>query len=219
MEYPAYKIVKTKTLVPYAQNARLHSDAQVAVIAESIKQFKFLNPIIISGDNQIIAGHGRVLAAKLLNIEKLPCIDASHLTTDQIKAYTIADNRIAEQATWDYPILRVELDELQKHGFNINTIGFDASFMKTLRSLNTDELFTMNDKGTKQATDALDSPDDKPEREPSKTTEGYAEFTLIMETENRDRLLDVINKIMTLENLEKKEHALMMMVLSYAKKL
>jgi len=219
VEYPAYKIVKTKTLVPYAQNARLHSDAQVAVIAESIKLFKFLNPIIISGDNQIIAGHGRVLAAKLLGIEKLPCIDASHLSPDEVKAYCIADNRIAEQATWDYPTLRVELDALQKHGFDMNAVGFDASFMKTLRSLNTDELFTMNDKGTDQASDKINEREEKPDKQPSKTTEGYAEFMLIMETENRDKLLDVINKIMKLENLEKKEHALMLMVLEYAKKL
>lgn len=118
------KKVKVTDLIPYANNSRLHSDEQVLQIASSIKEFGFLNPIIIDGDNGIIAGHGRVMAAKKLGIDELPCIDASHLTPAQKKAYVIADNKIALNSEWDIDALRIEFEALREMDFDIELTGF-----------------------------------------------------------------------------------------------
>ena len=119
------KRVATVDLIPYANNSRVHSDEQVNQIAASIKEFGFLNPIIIDGDNGIIAGHGRVMAANKLGIKELPCVDASHLTEAQRKAYVIADNKIALNSEWDNDLLRVELEGLQELDFDLSLTGFN----------------------------------------------------------------------------------------------
>ena len=103
------KRVATVDLIPYENSSRVHSDEQVNQIAASIKEFGFLNPIIIDGDNGIIAGHGRVMAANKLGIKELPCVDASHLSPAQKKAYIIADNKIALNSDWDNELLRMDL--------------------------------------------------------------------------------------------------------------
>lgn len=120
----AIKKIKVNDLIPYANNSRLHSDEQVLQIASSIKEFGFLNPIIVDGDNGIIAGHGRVMAAKKLGIEELPCIDASHLTPAQKKAYVIADNKIALNSEWDVDALRIEFEALREMDFDVELTGF-----------------------------------------------------------------------------------------------
>ena len=120
------KKVSVSDLIPYANNSRLHSDDQVLQIASSIKEFGFLNPIIIDGDNGIIAGHGRVMAAKKLGINELPCIDASHLTEAQKKAYVIADNKLALNAEWDFDLLKIEIESLQEDDFKLDLLGFDV---------------------------------------------------------------------------------------------
>jgi len=122
--FPAYKKSNINCLIPYARNSRTHSDDQVDKIAASIKEFGFLNPIIIDGDNGIIAGHGRILAAKKLGMTELPVLDASHLTDTQRRAYIIADNRLALDAGWDEELLRIEFDELGEAGFDIELTGF-----------------------------------------------------------------------------------------------
>lgn len=123
-EFPEYKAVFTSSLIPYARNSRTHSDAQVAKIAASIREFGFLNPIIVDGANGIIAGHGRVLAAQKLGLDTLPVIEAAHLTEAQKRAYVIADNRLALDAGWDNDMLKVELSDLQADGFNLELTGF-----------------------------------------------------------------------------------------------
>lgn len=112
-------------LIPYARNARTHTDAQVAQIAASIKEFGWTNPILVDGDNGIIAGHGRVLAARKLGMETVPCIELAHLTDTQRKAYILADNQLALNAGWDKELLALELGELQADGFDMELIGFD----------------------------------------------------------------------------------------------
>lgn len=123
-EIPDYKVVQVEKLVPYARNSRTHSPEQVDQIAASIKEFGFLNPIIIDGDSGIVAGHGRVLAAQKLGLSELPCIEAKHLTDAQRKAYVIADNKLALNAGWDNDLLRVEFDELAQAGFDLSLTGF-----------------------------------------------------------------------------------------------
>jgi ParB-like chromosome segregation protein Spo0J len=99
-------------LTPYPSNARTHSKRQIQQIAASINKFGFTNPVLIDGNKTIVAGHGRVEAAKLLGMDEIPTIRLEGLTTDQIRAYIIADNRLAEKAGWDYSILAIELQHL-----------------------------------------------------------------------------------------------------------
>ena len=129
-KFPSIKKVKTIDLIPYARNSRTHSDEQINQIAASIKEFGFLNPIIIDGENGIIAGHGRVMAANKLNIKELPCVDASHLSETQRRAYVIADNKLALNSGWDIEMLRVEFDELQEAGFDLELTGFSMDGTK-----------------------------------------------------------------------------------------
>src|SRR5699024_2753625 len=132
-KFPDYKKVSTDSLIPYARNSRTHSDEQVAQIAASIKEFGFLNPIIVDGENGIIAGHGRVMAAQKLGLKELPCIEASHLTDAQRKSYIIADNKLALNAGWDDEMLRIELDELGELGFDLELTGFSLDEIDELQ--------------------------------------------------------------------------------------
>ena len=125
MDFPSYKTVSTKSLIPYARNSRTHSDAQVAKIAASIKEFGFLSPIITDAENGIVAGHGRILAAQKLGITEVPCIEAAHLTEAQKRAYIIADNRLALDAGWDNELLKVELADLKAADFDLSLTGFE----------------------------------------------------------------------------------------------
>ena len=114
------------SLVPYARNPRTHSEEQIAQIAASIKEFGFTNPILLDGENGIIAGHGRLIAAKQLGLKQVPCIDLNHLTEEQKRAYIIADNKLALNAGWNEDLLRLELTELKEMGANLQLVGFDA---------------------------------------------------------------------------------------------
>ncbi len=116
----------TAKLVPYARNARTHSDEQVAQIAASIAEFGFTNPILAGSDGVIVAGHGRLAAAQKLGLDTVPVVVLDHLTPTQRRALIIADNRIAENAGWDDAMLRIELQSLQEDGFNLDITGFDA---------------------------------------------------------------------------------------------
>ena len=122
---PNYKTVLVSDLIPYARNSRTHSDVQVNKIASSIKEFGFLNPVLIDKDNGIIAGHGRVMAAKKLGLKEVPVLQISHLSDTQKRAYIIADNRLALDAGWDDEMLRVEFAELADNGFNLELTGFE----------------------------------------------------------------------------------------------
>ena len=116
----------TEKLVPYARNARTHSEEQVAQIAASIVEFGFTNPILAGSDGVIVAGHGRLAAAQKLGLNTVPVVVLDHLTPTQRRALIIADNRIAENAGWDDAMLRIELQSLQEDGFNLDITGFDA---------------------------------------------------------------------------------------------
>lgn len=119
-------------LIPYAKNSRTHSDEQVAQLAGSIKEFGFNNPVLVDKDNSIIAGHGRVMAARRLGLTKVPCIRLEHLTETQRKAYIIADNRLALNAGWDNQMLTVELNDLKADDFNLDLLGFDVDELNAL---------------------------------------------------------------------------------------
>jgi DNA modification methylase len=112
-------------LIPYARNPRTHCDAQVAQIAASIREFGFNNPILVDTQSGIIAGHGRLLAARKLQLEQVPVIVLDHLSEAQKRAYILVDNKLAENAGWDEELLRCELAALEEEDFNLDLIGFD----------------------------------------------------------------------------------------------
>ena len=122
----------TAKLVGYARNARTHSEEQVAQIAASIVEFGFANPILAGSDGVVVAGHGRLAASRKLGLETVPVVVLDHLTPTQRRALVIADNRIAENAGWDDEMLRLELEELQDAGFNLDVTGFDADALAEL---------------------------------------------------------------------------------------
>lgn len=127
-----YTQTHTDDLIPYASNSRTHSEEQILQIASSIKEFGFLNPVLIDNDNGIIAGHGRVMAAKKLGLESVPTLLVDHLTEAQRKAYVIADNQLALNAGWDFDLLKVEIEGLQEIDFDVGLLGFDNSFIDNI---------------------------------------------------------------------------------------
>ena len=118
---------KVTELIPYVNNSRTHSDEQVAQIAASIKEFGWTNPILIDGSNGIIAGHGRLMAARKLGHKEVPTIELKDLTETQKKAYIIADNKLALNAGWDNELLMIELEGILADGFELELMGFDPS--------------------------------------------------------------------------------------------
>lgn len=129
--------LKVSELIPYANNARTHSDEQVAQIASSIREFGFANPVLIDSQNGIIAGHGRVLASRKLGLEEVPCIRLPHLSEAQKKAFILADNRLALNAGWDEELLKIEISSLEDIGFNLDVLGFtDDELANFLAKLN-----------------------------------------------------------------------------------
>ena len=123
---------QVEALLPYAANSRTHSEAQVAQIAASIKEFGWTNPILIDGDNTIIAGHGRLLAARKLGMKEVPIICLDHLTKAQQRALVIADNQLALNAGWDMEMLSAEIESLKLEDFDIDLLGFDDAFLDGL---------------------------------------------------------------------------------------
>lgn len=121
------RYVPTADLIPYARNSRTHTDIQIGQIAASIREFGFRVPILIDGENGIIAGHGRVMAALKLGIAEVPTVDGSDMTEVQRKMYVIADNKIALNAGWDEDVLLLEIEDLRNMGADIDLLAFDPS--------------------------------------------------------------------------------------------
>ena len=125
-------LVNIEKLIPYVNNARTHSKEQITKLRSSLREFGFINPVIIDRDYNIIAGHGRVMAAKEENITEVPCVFVDHLTEAQKKAYIIADNRFALDAGWDEEMLKLEIEALQDMAFDLSLTGFDDAELSKL---------------------------------------------------------------------------------------
>ncbi len=134
-----FQLVDINKLVPYANNARTHNKEQILKLRSSLREFGFVNPVIIDREYNVLAGHGRIEAAKAENISEVPCVFADHLTEAQKKAYILADNRMALDAGWDDELLAVEMEELQNLGFDLGLTGFDESEIADLFDINSDE--------------------------------------------------------------------------------
>ena len=127
-----FQLVSTDKLIPYVNNARTHSPEQIMKLRSSLREFGFVNPVIIDRDFNVLAGHGRIQAAKAENIPEVPCVFADHLTEAQKKAYILADNRMALDAGWDEELLAVEMQELQDLGFDLSMTGFSEDELAEL---------------------------------------------------------------------------------------
>ena len=134
-----FQLVDINKLVPYANNARTHNKEQILKLRSSLREFGFVNPVIIDKEYNVLAGHGRIEAAKEEGIAEVPCVYADHLTEAQKKAYILADNRMALDAGWDDELLSVEMQELQELGFDLGLTGFDESEIADLFDINSDE--------------------------------------------------------------------------------
>jgi len=135
-----FEKVNIDKLVPYARNARTHSKEQVLQLRASLREFGFVNPVIVDKDYNIIAGHGRIMAAKEEGIAEVPCVFAEHLTDAQKKAYILADNRLALNAGWDAEMLALELTELQGADFDVSMLGFDDAELNKLLGADADDV-------------------------------------------------------------------------------
>lgn len=133
VEAPQLQQLALDALIPYARNSRTHSDEQVAQIASSIREFGFTNPVLVDADNGIIAGHGRVLAARKLGLATVPVLRIDYLTDAQKRAYIIADNKLALNAGWDEELLALELGELNELGLDLALTGFSEEELAGLR--------------------------------------------------------------------------------------
>jgi len=147
-------------LIPYARNSRTHSDEQVAQIAASIREFGFTNPVLLDASAGIIAGHGRVLAARKLGLEKVPCIELGHLTDAQRKAYVIADNKLALNAGWDLEALRVEIDDLKLADFDLSLLGFSDDELQAMLPVECTEGLTDPDAAPDVPAEPVSAPGD-----------------------------------------------------------
>ena len=149
------ELKKVDELIPYSKNARLHSEAQVAQIAASIIEFGFTNPVLIDGEKGIIAGHGRLMAAKKLGLKEVPVVVLDHLSETQKKAYIIADNKLAENAGWDEEILASELADLKNEDFNLDLIGFEDQELEKIFA-------NLYDKNEEQESEEIPEATEKP---------------------------------------------------------
>ena len=134
-----FEKVDINKLVPYARNARTHSKEQILQLRSSLREFGFVNPVLIDGDMNIIAGHGRIRAAKEEGITEVPCVFVEHLTEAQKKAYILADNRLALSAGWDEELLALEFGELKDLGFDLDLTGFDVKEIEKLFTAGADD--------------------------------------------------------------------------------
>jgi ParB-like chromosome segregation protein Spo0J len=148
-----YAVKKVSDLIPYVNNSRTHSDEQTTQIASSISEFGFTNPVLIDENDNLIAGHGRLLAANKLGIEEVPAIILDGLTKAQKKAYVIADNQLALNSGWDLDTLRLEIEVLKELDFDVDLLGFDDSFLDVIAF---DEDFDAGTEGDQGQLDKLD---------------------------------------------------------------
>lgn len=157
---PQIEQIEVNKLIPYARNSRTHNEAQVAQIAASIREFGFNNPVLIGFDNDIIAGHGRVLAAQKLQIDKVPCIRLDHLTENQKRAYVIADNRIALNAGWDEEMLKLELADLKETEIDLEILGFSAAELEMFTQIGQEVETITNEDNTRTPSEGKENLED-----------------------------------------------------------
>lgn len=198
--------VKIEKLIPYANNAREHSDQQIAQIAGSIREYGFNNPILIDEDNTVIAGHGRLYAAMKLELKDVPCVRLSHLTETEKKAYILADNKIALNSTWDLSMLDLELKNLQEQDVDLTLLGFtDADLARLADDKDQERLDAMvADAGIDDDVDTSDRPDQE-----------MFPLSVMLEHDQRDTIFKALRKAKEEHTLENSGQALWVICKDY----
>lgn len=202
MSHYQYQVQMAEDLNPYANNSRVHDAEQVQQLVKSIKEFGFTQPILVDESGVVIAGHGRLEAANLLGIREVPTIILHGLSDAQKMAYVIADNKLALNATWDEDMLKMELESLREMEYDIDLTGFAFA----------DEEIDFSDEG-----ESLFEVDDVSQEnsDPKKTDDGYAEFAVVMQYENKMRFLKAINNLKNEHDTGSTEEVLMIMCEGY----
>lgn len=227
---------KLEALKAYDRNARVHTPSQIQQIANSIQQFGFNNPVLVDSSNEIIAGHGRFEAAKLLWLDQVPVIVLGHLSEHQKRAYVLADNRIQLSATWDMDRLSSELIALAEAEIDVTVTGFTDSELETLMQIDpgfipeiTDVPVFSRDSGEAEKHtlpvippdvpthhgEPAASPEPEQRRQPRATDDDYSTFELVMEHSNKVELINKLQEIKHAKFYEKLEEALMELVRKY----
>lgn len=192
---------KVANLKPYEGNARRHTDEHVQQIVSSIKEWGWTIPILIDEDDRIIAGHGRLDAAKVLGYSTVPVIVARDWTEDQKRAYTLADNKLTLNSEWDYDVLKGELEALLDSDLDIDLTGFGAEELDAL----------LQD----QSGFGDGSGDGEENGAPTRSSEGYTEFSVVLTVENKSKLMSTLNELKAEHELEGVEEAIMFLVDNY----
>jgi ParB-like chromosome segregation protein Spo0J len=190
----------TKDLIPYVNNSRTHDENQVLQIASSIKEFGFTNPILVDGDKGVIAGHGRLQAAKLLNIDSVPVIELQHLTPAQKKAYVIADNKLALNAGWDIELLHLEMDGLREFNYDLSLTGFSEDDLTRLS--NDVDLIRMRDMA--DHSDGSSTSDG----ESGRHKEELFPFSVMIDHDQRETIFQALRKAKQDHDLENSSQAI-----------
>jgi len=199
---PKIELIAVDKLIPYINNARVHNDDQVLQIAASIKEFGFNNPVLVDKDNGIIAGHGRVMAAKKLEQEQVPCIRIEHLTDAQRKAYILADNKIALNAKWDTELLKMELDHLVELGMDVQLTGFsELDLQKIDDDRSQRELREMSE-------DGAGSPDDPDDDSENPMGSEFVPISVMVEHDHRQVIFDAMRVAKSKHSLDTSGQAL-----------
>lgn len=213
---------KTDALTAYVGNARNHSDAQVEEIARSIDEFGFYAPIIIDESDEVIAGHGRLLAAKSRGMEKVPVVKLSHLSDRQKKAMRLADNKIAQKSTWDFAKLSEELSLLAETDFELSLTGFDEQELDALLKNDASVLpdswtsqLLPTQTGEGERTAPQETTGQLVEVKPRATDDEYSTFEIVMLHSNKVELVDKLSQIRSDKGFDKLEDALMECIRNY----
>jgi ParB-like chromosome segregation protein Spo0J len=210
-------------LLPYAMNARTHSESQVSDIVASIDEFGFVSPVLVDKRGEIIAGHGRVLAAKKAGIAKVPVVELPHLSERQVRALRLADNRIAQSSGWDMEKLGAELSALAEADVNLRVTGFDE---QELDALLKEDMAVLPDSWQSEVLTTEGNGRTEPRKQegelvpltrPKTTDNEYSTFELVMLHENKVFLVDTLSSIREEHGLPKLEDALMVLVRNYTK--
>lgn len=208
----------TAELVPYAGNARTHPEEQIEQLCENIRKFGFYNPVLVDQHGTIIAGHGRIMAANLMGLDRVPTIEIEGLSDEERRALVLADNKIAQNASWDFAKVRDELSALAIADFDLKLTGFGDNEINALLESTADilpsqaEAFFVDTVEPKQRELPKENPNAELERVPSVSDDLYSRFDIVMLHTNKAELVEVLNQRRTEMMYDKLEDALMDLV-------
>lgn len=220
---------RVEELTPYVRNAKEHPQSQIDELCGLIREFGFVNPIIVDQTGELIAGHGRLLAAKQMGMEKVPCVVVNHLTEDQRKALRLADNKVSTKSTWNFKNIADEVNALNLAGFDLHLTAFNQSELDSLIS-EADDIIpddfsepapriehpqVPSEPVSKAPPQEVSGELERVEPRPRATDDEYSNFELVMLHKNKVQLVELLARIKEQRQLDKVEDAIMILVNSW----